>query len=195
VGTVDLSEERRPIGAHGAPLTAERVAFVTLQAVLPKSLEAVSVKQILQLRQEHAGARHAFHAYVEDVRSQLASFEIGEAAELDQHIRLEYSRRLEPELRQLGRGLRSLGVGTFMGAFGVAVSLPVGSQLAASLGAATALGGASLGVAALAHKHRAEAQALLRSSPAAFLFVTERLRPRTLGRRISESLRRFSLGV
>jgi hypothetical protein len=194
VGSVDLSKKRRHGGSAAAPLTRERVAFVTLQTVLPERLDGVSVKQILQLRSQHAGARHAFHAYVEDVRWQLASSKITEAAELDQHIRLEYARRLEPELLELRRGLRSLGVGTFLGAFSVAVTLPLGSHLAPTLGAAT-LAGVSLGVAALAHKNRGEAHALLRSSPAGFLFVTERLQPRTLGQRVSESLRRFSLGV
>jgi hypothetical protein len=193
VANVDLSKRRA--NRTASPVNAERVAFVTLQAVLPERLDGVSVKQILELRREHAGARHAFHAYVEDVRSQLSSSKITEASALDEHIRLEYKRRLEPELLELRRGLRSLGIGTFLGAFGVAVTLPLGSHFAASLGAATALAGASLGVAALAHKHRNEAHALLRASPAAFLFGTERLRPRTLGQRVTESLRRFSLGV
>jgi hypothetical protein len=196
VGSVDLSKKRRPEGgAVNAKVTPERVAFITLQAVLPERLDGVSIKQILELRQRHAGARHAFHAYVEDVRGQLASSKITEPAALDEHIRYEYSRRLEPEMLELRRGLRALGISTFLGAFGVAVTLPLGSHFGVSVGTATALAGATLGVAALSHKHRGEARALLKPSPAAFLFVTERLRPRTLGRRLSESLQRFSLGV
>ncbi len=195
VGSVNLSKKRRPLGTESAQVTPERVAFVTLQAVLPERLDGISIKQILELRERHAGARNAFHAYVEDVRGQLASSKITEPAALDEHIRLEYTRRLEPEMRELRHGLRSLGISTFLGAFGVAVTLPLGSHFGLSIGTATALAGATLGVAALSHKHRGEARALLKPSPAAFLFVTERLRPRTLGRRLSETLQSFSLGV
>lgn len=203
VGDVNLSKKR----AHAAELTpkrgrkppevtAERVAFVTLRTVLPGRLDGVSAKRILELRAQHGGARQAFHGYVETVRAQLASADIAEPEALDEHIRLEYERRLKPELAELSRGLRSLGVGTFLGTFGVAVALPLGSLLGASpSAAAAAVAGASLGVAALSHRQRDSARSLVKASPASFLFVTEKLRPHTLAERVGESLRRFSLGV
>jgi DNA-binding LacI/PurR family transcriptional regulator len=158
VADVNLAKRRAPgvgppvssrAGNRASSLCAERVAFVTLRAVLPQRLDGISAKRIIELRERHAGARHAFHGYVEDVRAQLASGAIDDPEALDEHIRLEYERRLKPELQDLSRGLRSLGVGTFLGTFGVAVTLPLGSLLGASPGAA-ALAGASLGVAALA---------------------------------------------
>jgi hypothetical protein len=92
--------------------------------------------------------------------------------------------------------LRSLGVGTFLGTFSVAVALPVGSLLGASpLTAVATVAGASLGVAALAQRQQGNAKGLLKASPASFLFVTSQLRPRTLSQRVTDSLRRFSLGV
>jgi hypothetical protein len=183
-------------GAKRAEVTAERVAFVTLRAVLPARLDAIPSKRIIELRARHAGARHAFHAYVEDVRAQLASAEISEPSAIDEHVRLEYERRLKPELDELSRGLRSLGVGTFLGTFGMAVTLPVGSLLGAAPAAvAAAVAGATLGVAALSHKQQGSAAALFKPSPSSFLFVTEQLRPRTLAQRLSETVRRFSLGV
>jgi hypothetical protein len=57
---------------------------------------------------------------------------IAEPEALDEHIRLEYDKRLKPSLQELSRGLHSLGVGTFLGTFSVAVALPVGSLLGAS---------------------------------------------------------------
>lgn len=200
VGDVNLSKRRSPNPgqapqAKGLDVSGERVAFVTLRAVLPERLDGVSVKSILALRAEHAGARLAFHAYVDDVRAQLASGNIAEPEALDEHIRLEYDKRLKPALTELSRGFRSLGVGTFLGSFGVAVALPLGSLLSASPGAAAAaLAGAGVGIAALAHRQQGSAKALLKASPASFLLVTGRLRPRTLGQRVSDSLRRFSLG-
>ena len=203
VGDVNLSK-KRPLGATSAKaarassveVTAERVAFVTLRTVLPQRLEGVSAKRILELRARHAGARHAFHGYVEDVRAQIASAKICEPEALDEHIRLEYERRLKPEVTELSRGLRSLGIGSFLGTVGVAVTLPVGSLLGASHGAAAAaVAGASLGVAALAHRHRDSARSLVKGSPASFLFVTQQLGPRTLAERLTETLRRFSLGI
>ena len=191
VSEVDLGKRR----ASGGTGNSERVAFITLRAVLPERLDAVPAKRIIELRQRHAAARHAFHGYVEEVRAQLASSEITERAALDEHVRLEYERRLKPELDELGRGLSSLGVGTFLGVFGVAVALPVGSMLGASATAAlAAAAGSALGVAGLAHKQRDRARELLKPSPASFLFVAEQLRHRSLGRRVAESIRRFSLG-
>lgn len=202
VGDVNLSKQRpatEMVGrrASKAPeVTAERVAFVTLRAVLPARLDGVSAKRILQLRAQHGNARQAFHGYVEGVRAQLASADIVEPEALDEHIRLEYERRLKPELLELSRGLRSLGIGSFLGTFGVALALPLGSLLGASPSAAAmAVTGAGLGVAALAQRQRDSARSLVKASPASFLFVTEQLRPRTLGERVSQSLRRFSLGV
>lgn len=204
VKDVDLSKRRplragsasKPQASKGLDVTAERVAFVTLRAVLPERLDGVSVKRIVALRAEHADARHAFHGYVEDLRAELQSGNISEPGALDEHIRLEYDKRLKPALTELSRGLRSLGVGTFLGTFGVAVALPVGSLLASSPGAAAAtLAGASVGIAALSHRQQTSARALLKSSPASFLFVTSQLRPRTLSERLAHCLRRFSLGV
>jgi Family of unknown function (DUF6236) len=204
VRDVDLSK-RRPRAAGSTPkaqaakgldVTAERVAFVTLRAVLPARLDGVSVKSILALRAQHADARYAFHAYVENLRGELASGNISEPEALDEHIRLEYDKRLKPALTELSRGLRSLGVGTFLGTFGVAVALPVGSLLASSPGvAAAALAGASLGIAALSHRQQTSAQALLKASPASFLFVASQLRPRAFSERVTHSLRRFCLGA
>lgn len=201
VQDVDLSKRRtlavgkRP-AVRGLEVRAERVAFVTLRAVLPARLDGVSVKQVLALRNEHAAARHAFHAYVEDVRAELSNGNISEPEALDEHIRLEYDKRLKPALQELSRGLRSLGVGTFLGTFGIAVALPVGSLLGASPGAAAvALAGASVGIAALTHRQQSGAHALLKPSPASFLFVTSQLRPRTLSERVTHSVRRFCLGA
>jgi hypothetical protein len=204
VSDVNLAKKRPPPGrrdgkaqnANGLEVRAERVAFVTLRTVLPERLDGIQVKSIVQLRAAHADARHAFHAYVEDVRAQLGSGNIAEPEALDEHIRLEYEKRLKPSLLELSRGLRSLGVGTFLGTFSVAVALPVGSLLGASpVTAVATLAGASLGVAALAQRQQGSAKSLLRASPASFLFVTSQLRPRTLSQRVTDSLRRFSLGV
>jgi hypothetical protein len=192
VAEVDLGKRR----SKNAKVTSERVAFVTLRAVLPERLDGVPAKRIIELRERHAGARHAFHGYVEDVRAQLANADISEPRALDEHIRLEYRRRVEPELAELGRGLSSLGVGTFLGVFGVALTLPLGSLLGASPTAAlAAASGGALGLAALAHKQRDSARERLRPSPASFLFLTEQLRHRALGRRVAECIRRFTLGV
>jgi hypothetical protein len=201
VGDVNLSKKRQPVpplnsDRAGATVSAERIAFVTLRTVLPERLDGVSVKRIVELRARHADARHAFHGYVEGLRAELASGGIADAEALDEHIRLEYDKRLKPALVELSRGLRSHGLGTFLGTFGVAVALPIGSLLGASAGTiAAAVTGASLGVAALAHRQQSSAQSLLKASPASFLFVTTQLRPRTLAQRVAESVRRFSLGV
>ncbi|HEX2874415.1 MAG TPA: DUF6236 family protein [Polyangiaceae bacterium] len=196
-GDVNLSKKRptRAANAKALDVAEERVAFVTLRAVLPQRLDAVPIKRILELRANHADARHAFHAYVEDVRKQLATGKIVDPEALDEHIRLEYDKRLKPALTELSRGLRSLGVGTFLGTFGVAVALPVGSMFSVSPSAAVALAGAGVGIAALSQRQQGSARALVKASPASFLLVTGQLRPRTLVERLTHGLRRFSLGV
>jgi hypothetical protein len=164
--------------------------------VLPQSLEEVPAKRIVQLRDEHASARHAFHGYVDDLRQRLAGEQIADVDALDEHVRLEYDKRLKPELDDLQRGLRSLGIGSVLGTFGVAIALPVGSFLGGSPAAAlAATATAGVGLAALAQRQRESARALLGPSPASFLFVTRQLRPSALAERLSSSLRRFTLGV
>lgn len=201
VADVNLARRRpsvpRPSGSKKPPEpSAEHVAFVTLRAVLPQRLDGIPAKRVVELRARHAGARHAFHGYVDQVRAELAKADIRDASALDEHIRMEYERRLKPELDELGRDLRSLGVGTFLGTFGVAITLPVGTLLGAShSAAAAAAAGVSLGVAALAHRQREGARSLVKSSPTSFLFVAEQLRPRTLAQRLGETVRRFTLGV
>lgn len=195
VSELDLAK-RRPAEGGAARPSSERVAFLTLRAVLPGRLDSVPAKRIVQLRDDHAGARHAFHGYVEDVRTQLASASISDTTALDEHIRLEYEKRLKPELLELTKALRSLGISSFLGSFGVAITLPIGSLLGASPATALAgVAGAALGVTALAQKQREAARGVLKKSPASFLFLTAQLRPKTFGMRVSESLRRFSLGV
>jgi beta-phosphoglucomutase-like phosphatase (HAD superfamily) len=196
VSEVDLAKKRAPVARNVPQVTAERVAFVTLRAVLPARVDELSAKRIIALREEHAGARHAFHGYVEEVRAQLSSEKITDLAALDEHVRLEYERRLKPEIVELKRGLRSLGVGTFLGSVGIAVTLPLGSLLGSSPGAAgLTLAGATLGVAALSHRQRDTARSLLKPAPASFLFVAQQLRPRGFRQRVADSVRRFTLGV
>jgi hypothetical protein len=98
VSEIDLRKTREPAASRRAKLDSERVAFVTLRAVLPAKLEALSAKRIIDLRNEHAGARHAFHGYVEEVRAQLSSQNIADPAAVEEHVRLEYERRLKPEM-------------------------------------------------------------------------------------------------
>lgn len=190
ISEMDLAKRRAP------KLDSERVAFVTLRTVLPERLDGVPAKRIIQLREQHAAARHAFHGYVEEVQRQLASSGSLEQGAFEEHVRLEYERRLKPELAELARALRALGVGTFLGVVGVAITLPVGSQLGASPSTALAAGaGSALAVAALALRQRDAARALLKPSPASFLFSTAQLRHRSLGARVAQSVRRFSLGI
>ena len=196
VGDLDLSKKRRgPANGAQVGLSAERVAFVTLRMVLPLRLEEVSAKRIIELRQAHAGARHAFHGYVDDLRERLAAAQIADADALDEHIRLDYEKRLKPQLLELQRGLRSVGIGSFLGTVGVAIALPAGSLLSPSLTAAAAAATAGLGLAALAQRQRESARALVEPSPSSFLFMTQQLRPQTVAQRLNRTLRRFSLGV
>lgn len=197
IGEVDLARKpRRRSSAKSDDVAAERVAFVTLRAVLPARPDALSAERIVALRREHAAARHAFHGYVDEVRDQLQSQRVSDLAAIDEHVKLEYERRLKPAMVELQRGLRSLGVGSFLGSFGIAVTLPVGSLLASSPGAAAiTLAGATLGIAALSHRQRDSARELLKPTPASFLFMARQLRTRTLSERVAGSVRRFSLGI
>jgi hypothetical protein len=48
---------------------------------------------IIDLRNEHAGARHAFHGYVEEVRAQLSAQNIADPAAVEEHVRLAHRQR------------------------------------------------------------------------------------------------------
>jgi hypothetical protein len=200
VAELDLAKRRSVKSETGSVRSenpsAERVAFVTLRVVLPERLDGISAKRIVELRKNHAGARHAFHTYVDDLRGKLANASISDVGALDEHVRLEYERRVKPELSDLSRQLRSLGVGSFLGTCGVAMALPVGSLLGSSSTAGwAALAGAAVGVSALAQRQRDAARDALKKSPAAFLFHTRQLAPKSFGARVTDSIRKFTLGV
>lgn len=196
VGGVDLVKRRKAQPVARAEVSSEHVAFVTLRMVLPQRQDGVPATSIIALREQHAGARHAFHGYVDDLRDRLASQNIADADALEEHVRLEYDKRLKPELLALQRGLRSVGVGSALGTVGVAIALPVGSLIGASPAAALAASATvGLGLAALAQRQRESARSLLAPSPSSFLLMTQRLRPRTFAQRLTSSLRRFTLGV
>lgn len=197
VGDLDLSKKRRSNPYNNqAEVTSERVAFVLLRTVLPQRLDGVAAKRIVELRRQHQSARHAFHGYVDDLRQRLATAQISEPDALDEHIRLEYERRLKPEMKDLQQGLRAVGINTVLGTVGVALTVPVGSLLGAPIATtAAAATTAGLGLAALAQRQRESARGLMKGSPASFLFVTQQLRPQTLADRLSSTLRRFTLGV
>lgn len=187
---------RSPAEPGSAKLSSERVAFVTLRMVLPQQLESVPAARIVALRREHAAARHAFHGYVDDLRARLSGEQIPDLDALDEHVRLEYEKRLGPEVLALQRSLRSLGIGSALGSVGVAIALPFGSVLGGSPFAAVAAGAtAGVGLAALAQRQRESARGLVGPTPAAFLFMSRALRPRAFAARFSSSLRRFTLGV
>lgn len=178
-------------------VSADRIATVIMRSVLSEGLEKVPAKEIIRLRTDSAGARHRFHTYVDYLRKQLRSAQIVETSVLDEHIVLEFERRLKPELIELRRQLRSLSFGTVLGITGVGITLPMGSLLSISpIGALAASAGAGLGIAALSHKQREAARGLLASGSAAgFLWLVQNLTPPTFVERARKAARRFMLGV
>jgi len=112
------------------------MATVALQAILQKVLASIPTKKLIQLRNRHRDEMTAFQTTIHGFASDLEKLEdIDDPAALKAHLESEYERKLQPQLNDLKKRLKSLGIDTVTGAMNICVALP---PLLASGGAAFA---------------------------------------------------------
>jgi hypothetical protein len=167
-----------------------QMATIALQSVLPQDIINISVKQIIKLRNQHRDEMTAFQEYINGFAADLATLQdIQDPKALKAHLEIEYEKRLKPQLDDLKKLLRSVGIDTVEGLMNIRVELPPFVLTAADyLAQAHTLpsvnpivvgaGAIALSTFPVIRKKQKEIKQTLQSSPAAYLlYVQEGLEP------------------
>src|SRR6266487_377948 len=181
-----------------------QIATIALQSVLPKDIDNVPTSRIIKLRKKHRDEMTAFQVYIHDFASKLLLLQdISDPKALKAHLQVEYEKGLKPQLEDLQKCLKSLGIDTVMGAMNVRVAIPALLAGAGSLFHLLPLSPLIIGAGAIAfstfpviQKKQQEAKQILKSSPAAYLLYTqEGLEPHNLVSEVSQQARQFLFRV
>jgi len=167
-----------------------QMATIALQAVLPKDITNISVKQIIKLRNQHRDEMTAFQEFIHSFVAELATLQdIPDQKALKAHLELEYEKRLKPQLDDLKKLLKSIGIDAVEGLMNIPVKLPpIFLTTADYLAQAYALpsvnpiivgaGAIALSTFPVIRKKQKEIKQTLRLSPVAYLLhVQEGLEP------------------
>lgn len=188
-----LSPEPAPAAAQ-EPLAT--MGMLALRIVIPRDIERVSVRQVVELRRRHAPEFDAFSSALDEtaetLTSELAGVALPEAR--DQYLRLEVERRFAVPLENLRNAMKGLRIDTALSSASLKFELPAavssvtGGVLVGEPVIGTALG-AAFAVASLRRSANQQRQGLIAASPAAYLLSVERgLAPPSLLKRITDSL-------
>lgn len=169
-----------------------QMATIALQAVLPQDIRNISVKQIIKLRNQHRDEMAVFQEYLHNFATDLVTLEdIQDPKALMAHLELEYEKRLKPQLDDLKKLLKSIGIDAIEGLLNIRVELPpiflTGADYLAQAHALPSVNPIIAGAGTLAlsafpviRKRQKDTKQALRSSPAAYLLhIQEGLEPTT----------------
>jgi hypothetical protein len=172
------------------------LAFLSVQAVIPKDASTLSVKKAKRIREDFGPELYRFREYVEQLVTDLPKLDPrADPRAVEAHLQVEHDMKIAPLLGELRKALRGYGVDTTLTAIGtnvamppVAASIPLDNPIA--LGTAAAFSVTPI----LRSRHR-QAQSQFEQSEVAFLYHLEsELSPRTLLQRVGNRLHRFLYG-
>lgn len=155
---------------------------VALNAVVePKRLSQVPVAKLIKFRHQHSAELVAFRQHIKDLSVELEQIAAAENVDVAHaHLKALYTRTTEPQLRELQRALRGLGVESTAGALGLKLDLNAAAgTVLGSLAAAQgqlAVAGTAVAITVvpyLAGKIKARRQ-LANTSPVAYLLAANR---------------------
>jgi hypothetical protein len=164
------------------------MASMAIQYVIPKRIEHIPTKQIIQFRNAHTEERTLFQ---DEVAAMIARLDhvryISSPDEVGRHLENEYGKRLAPRVRRMRRDLRRANIDTAESALSVSAALPAG--LAAAVAAlsidpshpAFAVSGVGLSTWSLWRARMKSRDIVYRPSPEAYLVrIADRLAPREM---------------
>ncbi len=184
-----------------------KMATIALQFVLPHDLENVPTEKIVKFRKQHSNELAAFQAYLQEFVKNLDELgDIKDLAAIQAHLEVAYQKELKPQLDDLKKCLRSLGMETVTGVMNIRVALPTlvvsgGAYLGqAHLGPINPIlagaGALAFSVLPVIRDKAKEARDKARSSPAAYLlYMQEDLEPAKLSSRITQMARKVFFQV
>jgi hypothetical protein len=177
----------------------QQFALLALKTVMPKNLGAVSAKKILKVREQLAGERGKFQtAAIVFARANASLGSISDSSAREAHLKAEFDKTIDPELRKLKEALHANNIETVLGCVNLKVELPaiattgLAAMGLAAAGAAinpvaAAVSGVALLVAKVLCDRRKGRQALLAGSTVSYLFsLKEQLSPGTLAKWVSD---------
>jgi hypothetical protein len=173
-------------------------AFIAIEAALPKDIEKIPAKKILDFRAKHLEGRGTFQAYLGEFlekREWLTGIENPDT--LEARLKGELEKQLKPKVDALRDKLGIVGIDTVTSVLTLQVGIPTLVTQAATLAgiaanpiAAFAAGGALAFAKVLRDRDKAKGE-VLQSSPVSYLLRTERdLAPKTVLEWITEKARR-----
>jgi hypothetical protein len=204
------SDDGQPHLVGGLPTSdeiEEYAAIVALQSVLPKDIANVPIKKILKFRNQHRAEMTAFQNGIHDFVTKLEKLqEIKDPLAIKTHLQAEYDSMLRPQLDDLTKYLKSLGIDTVMGAMNIRVALPplltstseyfTQSHIAPINPIVVGTSALAFSTLTVIRDKRKLAREAFHPSPTAYLFYLEEdLKPTTLLSRITQNFRRFLFGV
>ncbi|MFE4335955.1 DUF6236 family protein [Streptomyces sp. NPDC056831] len=155
---------------------------LALNAVIkPGRLAHLPISKLIAFRQRYSAELAAFRQHVAELAPQLRTIIQVENLQVAQaHLQGIYDTVTEPQLDELRRALRGVGVGSVAGALGLKIDL--GAAAGTVLGGVAAAGGqmavasAAVGVSVLPYLAQRvnQARQLRRESPVAYLLAADR---------------------
>ncbi len=156
------------------------MADLAIETVIPAGLDRVPVKEILAFRDSYPQLRKAFQDEVDALTASLSSSEICDREALEDHLREEYKKRMQPKVEELRSRLRSNRIDTITGVFNVKTnSTGIGGGLLLEALQApkpvVAAGAVAISLWASYREQRAKRQAIFKESlSTAYLYQLER---------------------
>lgn len=138
---------------HRSALPAVECAYlrVALQAVIkPERLANLSADQLVKFRQRYAAELAAFHTHMASLGPELQEIAlITNVPAAEAHLRAVYARSTKPQLEELRRALRSLGIESSAGTLTMKIDLNAATGTVLG-GVAAAAGQPAVAAAAIA---------------------------------------------
>jgi Family of unknown function (DUF6236) len=181
-----------------------KMATIALQTVLPHDLAQVPTKKIIKFRNKYRDEMTVFQDYIHGLVNDLGNFQgIDDPKALEAHLETTYERVLKPQLSDLKKCLKSLGIDTVMGAMNIRVVIPPLFASTGSLLHLAPLNPLVVGAGAIAfslfpviQKKQTETKQIVRSSPAAYLlYLQEGLMPANLVSQVTRTARQMIFRV
>jgi Family of unknown function (DUF6236) len=108
------------------------MADLAIRTVAPSNLENIPARKLIAFRQRYAKERAAFQDQVHSMVATLATQNIAEPEALEDHLRVEYDKLLQPHIDDLGQRLRGAGIDTTTAIFNIKTN-PTGTTGAVAL--------------------------------------------------------------
>ncbi|MFD7847697.1 DUF6236 family protein [Nocardia sp. NPDC059764] len=185
VGTLDrlyelLLDEDVEVPAIG-DVEGAYIHLAVEASIRPDHIEAVPLSTLISFRERYGGELSAFRAHVASLSDELGTIAaLKDPVAAEKHLQSVYNGKTKPQLDELRRALRALGVESGIGLLGIKVDVSkttAGGLLGVGIATgtpATVVGGAALAVGSYVADRRRVRRAAHRESPVSYLLAVDK---------------------